>query len=108
MTSQDKQVFYEEILSWYLRVLYDETLSRYLRVVYEEHLLRYLRGNVATFLRGIFTWSLQRNVVLRFYDVIFSSLSYDELARNMRYDEQVTTKRISSLIPRKGSFTLNS
>ena len=75
MTRKDKRVFYEEILSWYLRVLYDKTLSMYLRVVYEEHLSRYLRGNVATFLRGIFMWSLRRNVVLRFYDEIFSSLS---------------------------------
>ena len=81
MTRKNKRVFYEEILSWYLPVLYEKTLSRYLRVAYEEHLSRYLRGNIATSLRGIFTWSLRRNDVLRLYDEIFFSLSYDELAR---------------------------
>ena len=81
MTRKDKRVLYEKILPWLLRVLYEENLSRYLRVVYEEHVSRYLRGNIATSLRGIFTWSLRRNDVLRLYDEIFSSLSYDELAR---------------------------
>ena len=81
MTRKVKRVFYEEILSRYLRVLYEEILSRYLRVVYEELLSRYLRGNIATSLRGIITWSLRQNDVLRLYDEMFSSLSYDELAR---------------------------
>ena len=81
MTRKDKRVFYEEILSRYLRALYEEKLLRYLRVVYEELVSRYLRGNIATSLRGMLTWSLRRNDLLRLYDEIYSSLSYDELAR---------------------------
>ena len=81
MTRNNKRVLYEEMLSSYLRVLYEEILSRCLRVFYEGHLSRYLRGNEATSLRRIFTWFLRRNIVLRLYDEIISSLSYDELAR---------------------------
>ena len=55
--------------------------SIYLRGFYEERLSWYLRGNLATSLRGSFTWSLRRNIPLRFYDEIISSLCYDELAR---------------------------
>ena len=79
MTRKVKRVFYEEILSRYFRVFYEEILSRYLRVIYD--LSRYLRGNIATSLRGMFTWSLRRNDVLRLNDEMFSSLSYEELAR---------------------------
>ena len=73
--------FYEEIISWLLRVFCEETLSRYLRVDYEEVFSSYLRGIVATSLRGIVATSLRRIVLLRLYDEIYSSLSYDELAR---------------------------
>ena len=73
--------FYEEIISWLLRVFCEENLSRYLRVDYEELFSSYLRGIVATSLRGILVTSLRRIVLLRLYDKIYSSLSYDELAR---------------------------
>ena len=81
ITRKSLRPFYEEIISWLLRVFCEEILSRYLRVGYEELFSRYLRGIIATSLRGILTWSLRRNDLLRLYDEIYSSLSYDELAR---------------------------
>ena len=81
ITRKSLRVFYEEIVSWLLRVFCEETLSRYLRVGYEELISRYLRVIVVTSLRGILTWSLRRIALLRLYDEIYSSLSYDELAR---------------------------
>uniref|UniRef100_A0A0D3BT01 DDE Tnp4 domain-containing protein n=1 Tax=Brassica oleracea var. oleracea TaxID=109376 RepID=A0A0D3BT01_BRAOL len=56
-------------------------LAYYLTDGYEELISRYLRGVVATSLHGILTWSLRRIALLRLYDEIYSSLSYDELAR---------------------------
>ena len=81
ITRKSLRPFYEEIISWLLRVFCEETFSRYLRVDYEELVSRYLRGIIATSLRGILTWSLRRIALLRLYDEIYSSLSYDELAR---------------------------
>ena len=76
-------------LSRYLRELYEDIFSSYLREFYEELVSRYLRGNLAASLRGSFKCFLRRNVFLRFYDEIISSLCYDEIISSLCYDELV-------------------
>lgn len=70
-----------------------------LRDIYEET----QRGHYVDMSRGLYDENCTS-----FYEVIFPLQSTSNWQGNICYDERITTKLVSSLIPRKSSFTRKS